>query len=266
MITDEKVMTLVQERQVERYKNGEKNPRILYDVLNYIEKNNDISLIDFIVGNDEKSSRIGDFLKGNTSYAEVLEDKLVNIIIKSGCAKHIYYFAKFVRGIKKNYDISALEDAMCKSGSAKYIYFFAVDIKGANISKLEKAILETKDMKYISMFARYISGVSLEFLKEVMNNLEKTDYILETKIKKLEEKQSILQKQASENVISYATKIISGDRKKALDELIDEGNMLKLKIYGEFLTAPEVTMEEAYELDKEYTKTKKMGNRKTNNE
>lgn len=278
MLTEEEVMKVIQKRKIERYKNGDKTPKVLNDILDYLTQNNDEELIEYIMTNNQ--------FECFRTVPEGIK-KLEKIVIKSGNAHSIYYFAKHA----KKADINLLEEAIIKTGNVIYIYRFAKDIKGANIKALEKAIIETKSVHYILKFALYITGVDVKTLQDAIIKSGNARYmyyfakfvhgadiltlyeaIINTKdafyieliiedeeLQKMKKNQIVLKEQAAENIISFATKIISEkqNREQIFDELIDnidsEDNMLKLKIYSEFLTANKVTIEEAVGVDREYT-------------
>ncbi len=176
----------------------------------------------------------------------------------------------------KGANIKLLEDAIIKTGDAEYIYKFAINaqklqIKEVNIKLLEEAIIKTKNAKYIYMFAKYIDGADIALLEKTLG--EKTgketddykylnEFELDSYLKHLKEKQIVAKKQATENIISFAVKIIEEkqDREKILCDLIDnienEDNKLKLKVYRKFLMDNKEDLLEALELDREYTASK----------
>ena len=287
MISEEQVMKVIKQRKIERYKSGDRDPKLLSDILDYLTQNNDEELLAFIMENDH----FDDF-RGIPNIVNIFE----NIIINNGKAWLIYAFALRIKGANiaklegaiaetkdgeyiyrfaKNVEgatISKLEDAIIETKDARYIFYFASFVKGAAISKLEDAIIETKNAEYIYKFAQGIEGANIIALKRaLMEMAEKNpedsnvkEYVEQFNsnehIRKIEQQQFILEKQNAENIIPFAMTIIleKQNRKEILDKLIDnidkENNMLKLQVYSEFLNGhDDEDMEQAFGLDKEYT-------------
>lgn len=86
MLTDEQAMKLIEERKIYRYKNGEKTPELLEFILNYLEKNNDLSLLNYIVFN----SCFSNFEEIDIGYK-----RMVDIAIRHEDPNCIYALALF---------------------------------------------------------------------------------------------------------------------------------------------------------------------------
>ena len=204
--------------------------------------------------------------------------KLEKAMIKTKNIDFICKFAGDIRGA----NIGKLENTIIKLGDEYGIIQFAMYVKGANIEKLEDAIISNAletigDSQLLKKLEEDILKVNYVRLKNKIETLCSFSTVniikqQQNRICKLlndEKYKDILYRQANDE-IGYATKIlINGQNSMSLlNDLIDnsdkEDNLLKLKIYGEFLIVnmakilnvvdmnDETILNEAIKLDDEY--------------
>lgn len=253
MLTDEQAMKLIEKRKITKFKNGEKDPELLEFILNYLEKNNDLSLLKYILI-DRKIFAMAEL---NTGYK-----RLVDITIKHGDPNYIYALAL---ALPSDY-IKDLETAVIKTENPKFIYKFATKVLGADIETLWVAMLKTENIKYIHDFILHVRDIEFDTLLDIAKE-QGNVYAINL----LNSYDIHLNKELECGLITYATNIVINNYNKldALNELIDsvtdKESLMKLKIYGEFLQKIsdiddmlgnmdiDSLRKEALELDKEYT-------------
>lgn len=165
---------------------------------------------------------------------------------------YIYNFAKNV----KNAPIERLTDIIIDSNNACYIYLFTRDVGQKPIPKLASAIMKIHDIDHIYYFIRDVKNAPVEqMIDEVIRtyNLERIWWLSKRMGLSLSKLYCTYSKEKS---LAVGIVMKNENKEKVLTNLIDsinqDDNLIKLRVYFDFLVNPESSLEEARRCDKEY--------------
>ncbi len=233
MLTDKQVIEFIEKRQIEKYFNGDRTPKVLNAVLDYLDKNNDNSLMNNVFGVEKN---INCFIALDNGL-----ERLKNIAVNTRLTYYAYTLMKYLDFAGKE----ELEDLVIKTGDAEYILNFAKDISGANIEKLEDAIIRIKDAKYIYLFAMRIEKANIEKLEDSVINIGDAEYIYKfakdienANIEKLED--AIIKIGDAKYIYNFAKNISGANIEKLEDGIIKTKNAEYIYKFAQYINGANI--------------------------